>query len=689
MRARWALLVALGSVLLASCKSIPEGQYGVSRLRFRGVRAFDEQALRVCLATEQRRRLELGLSALRTPECGEPPFDRARLGVSLFAWPWTPWPLYDEAVLRLDLQRIQRWYEARGHYGARVLDVVYDPSVAETSDEAFCGDRGCPLDLTIIIAEGSPVRIATVELTGAEALPPKLRARLDDALELKPGQRFDEAYYDRAKQRLLRVLREAGYARARVEGEVRLDRESERADVHFRVQPGNLAYLGMVSVESRVSVPDGPILAASMLRPGTLYDEDALDDAQRAVYALGAFSAVTVRGDLDQPGDRVDIVIEVEPRRESQWMLGGGILNGVLATGVTAPEWVSVPQWDLHLMGSYEHRNFRGGLRRLRIEERPRMLFLAPFPNVPGNSPRFGNFFAVDFSQPGVIEPRTHLRSRLVWDYGPDPFLLFFRHAFGVSVGLLRGFFKQRLVVEVAAHQEFMQVSARQPIATEVPSSYVLPFLEQRVILDLRNQVVSPSYGAYFAVSAHEAFHVSSRSWNYLRLTPEARGYVPLGLGVVLAGRFAIGWLEIFKAGSHLDAQSQALGPQDYRLRGGGAQSNRGFLPGQLGVGLIGGVRRWESSLELRVPISQNLSLALFGDMGDVNSQRRFRFGHLNTALGGGLRYRTLIGPIRFDVGVRPSGLQVVGGGRGSQATGRFFGHRFEGAVHLTIGEPF
>jgi hypothetical protein len=57
--------------------------------------------------------------------------------------------------------------------------------------------------------------------------------------------------------------------------------------------------------------------------------------------------------------------------------------------------------------------------------------------------------------------------------------------------------------------------------------------------------------------------------------------------------------------------------------------------------------------------------------------------------VGAGLRYRTIVGPLRLDVGWRPPSLQLVGPGQGSDATTDVFGKKFQGAVNLTIGEPF
>ena len=484
------------------------------------------------------------------------------------------------------------------------------------------------------------------------------------------------------------------------------------------------------------------------------------------------------------PADTIDVIIEVEPRRKSQVQLGLGIMSGVLTTGRAAQEQISIPQWDVHLIGSYEHRNFMGGLRRFKIEDRPRLLFLEPFPDRPDNSPRFGNLISAQFTQPGVFEPRTTMFVEANADYGPDPFQLFFRNDIGMAIGLERGFWKQRIKLRGAIHQELMFVSTEkrqailkgqrypkntnlvdvrensdgeslagerrypkvtqedslpridvkdpdgmllgkgcrdvyldktsqnddQPVCARsldevLPSSYRLPFLEEKVTIDLRDDSQNPSQGGFFSLSFHQAFNIEGKSWNYLRVVPDIRGYAPIGLGMVLAARFMVGAIAIFDADDSLDYQARKNGPQAYRLRGGGAQSNRGFLPGQLGDSRVGGTRQWESSVELRVPLAESFSIVGFGDIGDVSGcpvepkesngtqnvgcNPHFRWERLNTTFGGGVRYRTIVGPIRLDVGYRPKNLQRADGEPGEEDTLNIGKAKFRGAVHLTIGEAF
>ncbi len=758
---RWlALVLALAA---GACAHKPKQRFGIEKLSFVGMKELDPNALRACLVTEQRDKVTLGLGAIISPDCGVPPFDKKRINARLFALPWASWPVYDEAVFKLDIERVERWYQARGFYGVRVVDVAFEPTVARQSDACMDDKSKCEVAIEVKVEEGLPVKVRKAELDIEGKLDPKLVKRIYATIQPKKGDIFDEALYDQGREKLAEVVREAGYARAAVVGSVEVNRGLLVADIKFTITPGPLCHFGEIKLSSKSKIPEQPVLAATLLRKGQLYQESALEDAQRSIYALGAFSSVTVKADLEHSeGAEVPISIDVEPRRESQWLVGAGILSGIPQNSAAAIENISVPQWDVHLVGSYENRNFFGGLRKFRIEERPRMLFLDQFPAVPDNSPRFGNTISANFSQPGVIDGRTSLVLDTSWDNGPDPFLLFFRNDIGVALGLERGFWRQRINVRLAIHQEVMRVAKRQPIRDKVESdlndtwardqirmgnpeggfqvrqqqaqlideqsSYALPFVEQRITVDLRDDAIKPSKGGYLRMLAHEAFRLPNdiASWNYIRITPEARGYVPLGLGIVLAGKFELGWIKILSASDKLDEVSKLLGPQAYRLRGGGATSNRGFAPGRLGDSLNGGTHRWGASLELRVPLSKDFYVVGFSDVGDVNaganltrtynpgqdpscagqegcgaigyngiptvskrSQSGFRFNYLNGTIGGGLRYYTVIGPVRLDVGYRPKWYQGDADNSQRMNLGKFLGGKFQGAVQLTIGDAF
>jgi outer membrane translocation and assembly module TamA len=93
------------------------------------------------------------------------------------------------------------------------------------------------------------------------------------------------------------------------------------------------------------------------------------------------------------------------------------------------------------------------------------------------------------------------------------------------------------------------------------------------------------------------------------------------------------------------------------RLYAGGADSVRGFAFQELGPpeaedDAVGGTSLFEASVELRVPIWRDLSGVAFVDAGQLALEPfTWRPGDVRFAAGGGLRYKTPLGPIRFDVG--------------------------------------
>jgi outer membrane protein assembly factor BamA len=148
------------------------------------------------------------------------------------------------------------------------------------------------------------------------------------------------------------------------------------------------------------------------------------------------------------------------------------------------------------------------------------------------------------------------------------------------------------------------------------------------------------------------------------------------------------------------------VGPLRQRLRGGGSISVRGYDPNELGDVVrvedrldSGGLRLWEASVELRVPLTASFGAVLFTDVGDVTREEYFRFSQLQTTFGFGLRYETLVGPIRLDFGLAPAALQSIGPDERSREAYTDDGlpvpfpesHLFGtyGAVHFTIGEAF
>ena len=163
-RCIWLLLL-----LASGCKTIPEDAYGIDRIRFTGMEQLDHEALRACLASQELDRVTIAFGTSADRQCGVPPFDGKRLSFDLWRKLRKGWPTFDSAVFERDIQRIERWYQARGYYDAAVVSTELDPPSAAQDDriitttpgEAPCeregDDEGCKLTIGIEIDEGLPV----------------------------------------------------------------------------------------------------------------------------------------------------------------------------------------------------------------------------------------------------------------------------------------------------------------------------------------------------------------------------------------------------------------------------------------------------------------------------------------------------------------------------------------------------
>lgn len=708
--------ICLLLVLASGCKTIPEDAYGIDRIRFSGMEELDQEALRACLASQERDRVTISFGTSADRQCGVPPFDGRRASFDLWKKLRKGWPTLDSAVFERDVQRIERWYQARGYYDAAVISTEFDPPSAAGDDriivspggEAPCtredDDEGCKLAISIEVEEGEPVLVQSIRVTGHEGLGSNARQSIEKAVELRTGKPFDEAIYERSKRAIRRQLREASYACGKVWGRVEIDRDDKEAYVELYVEGGPTCVLGDVTVTGHGKLPADTILAVADLKTGQTYSSAILASAQRAVYALGALASVNVAStprldEEEQCTGVVDVNIAVEPGREIRWGIGAGIQSGQITT-LTLEQDTRIS--DVHLFGLFEHRNFIGGFRRLRIEDRPKIVARDPFFRF-GRGFLFGNELRVQYQRPAFLEPRTTSAIQFRHDWGPDPFELFRRHDLQIRGSLSRPFYDGRLLLVGGLNYDTYLTVDRDP---RYPASYQVVFLDERVVVDLRDDSRSPRAGFFFQVGSQQSPAKLKRSWQYVRVSPEVRGYAPLPLSSTLAFRFGIGAMFLFSRDrNRLDLIGQALGPQNYRLRSGGPTTHRGFFGGFLGdPGSVdslnregfdarndGGLRKWEAGVEWRVPVTQAFATALFMDFGDVNRGETWRFKYIRAAAGFGFRYQTPVGPIRLDFGFLIPKWQVVGGLPPPNAFNifRFIRGGVPGAIHFSIGEAF
>jgi translocation and assembly module TamA len=599
--------------------------------------------------------------------------------------PFTDRHYFDESALDSDLKRILRLYQSKGFYKASIVDRQVVPAGKET------------VNVTLRIDEGPLTRVAELSVEGLADLPETEQKRLLQGLPIKQGDPFQEDAFEYTKAQVSERLRESGFAEANVSGLAQVDPSKDQATVDIRVDTGIRYRFDAVFVAGAKQVPREKILSEALLtiHPGQTYSDSAMTEAQKRIFDLGVFSAVRVtRGAPDRGRGTIPVVVTVREAPFRTLRIGGGI-------GLD-PRRYELPR----VTAEWIHRNFLGDLRRLTFSNEAELVVFLPNPlsSAPATPQGVGGVAGqstLEFRQPELIGKRIDLTSTVGYERGLDQS---FRYNSGIAeIGLVWRLSRSLVFVPAYNLSIFNLTGAAVEAARTTTQTIaldecaikgqlcVLSYLEQRITYDRRNDPAETTHGGYFAFSIQEGSRALGGKYDYVRLAPEARGYFPLGRNV-LALRILAGILV------HAQGQSSSVLTRFFL---GGGNSERGFGYLELAPSLVapppsgsennellpvGGNGMLASSLELRIPLPADLGLVLFVDTGEVREEARtLSLKFLNVALGLGLRYRTVFGPVRLDFGWRANDPPLEISNPDGLVVPRI--PRF--AFHFSIGEAF
>ncbi len=203
----------------------------------------------------------------------------------------------------------------------------FSPTVTVTVDDAVQ-----PWPVKIVVREGDPVRIGTVEIefTGeqAEAARRVYDARqLEKRWPLKSGARFRQGQWDAGKTALLREFVSDTFAAARISSsEARIDPEGHRATLKVEIDPGRPYVFGATRIIGVQKYPEFLVTQTKPIAVGSPYRQSKLLDLQSALQSMPYFRTAVVTADLSEAvGNVIPVEIHVAEARQYRVELGAGV----------------------------------------------------------------------------------------------------------------------------------------------------------------------------------------------------------------------------------------------------------------------------------------------------------------------------------------------------------------------------
>ncbi len=652
-------------------------------------------------------------------------------------WPWEERSWFDANAWQADIRRIERFYESRGYYQARVVEEEILPE----------GDR---VSLRVRVEEGEPTRIKKIRIEGLAGLSTAQKSQLLDAFPLREGGIFLENDWVGVKSQLLADLHELGFADAVVDGSVQVDVESREAVIELDVEPGPRFKFGKVFVASDANPKVSPKQIAEQARgaivEGQWYSESALAEAQSRVFKMGVFGGVKVnRGVPDRENATVPIIVDVREAPFHTLRAGFGL-------------GVDQSRQETRALVEYIDRDFLGGLRSLQTQLKIGWAFIPTVWDVAFDDPTLIEksrplaSISTEFSQPRVILPTMRYFAALQGEFRPEQAYEMFggRAETGLvwtphpnlTAQLSYNFEAYKFLTGSALQEDSLRILGLDCVKEDCTLSFVEPKIEwdRRTNFLGRPDVIEPTRGYYLSLGVQLGGGVLGGSFPYVRVMPEARYYASTLQEDRLTFAFRV------RAGTLL---SDKRSPPVSRFYSGGGNSVRGFnnrrlsplllvkpegadepgpndppIPGELLP--IGGERLFEGSVEARYKLNRDFALAAFLDTGfnalgnaasafnnepieDLSARNAADYfsRNLQYSVGLGMRYLTLVGPIRVDFAYRlpfgkppsvahlpegPALLPPPGGGCfgiGDKQGGPNDNPEPACALHISIGEAF
>jgi len=500
-------------------------------------------------------------------------------------------------------EEIRRALQPFGYY-----DTPVDATLTPTADGWTA---------SYVITLPPPVRIRHIDVVvGGAGRQEGIYDKFIQDLPYRVGDQLDQKTYEASKRGLQDLALQRGYLDARfTETRLAVNPEERWADISLKFVTGPRYYFGDVKFVQDFMDP-AFLQRYVKFNPGDPFDNDALLKLQYALNDAGYFSTVSVDAlrRAAGPDRRIPVRITLAPRKNSSYTLGLGYGTDTHARATLG--------WTDHRLNAEGH-TFSAQTQISSIME---TLLLA---------------YTVPLSDPA--------NDKLIYSLGNsrtiDGSVLVYSTLAGLSRAIIRGPWNDNQYLQFSHERDDIPatVDASGVIiapATAVNSNLVMPgFAISRLDSD---DLVLPTRGYRISLDLHGASNLLLSDTSFLQTRLFGKLITPLGESTTLLLRGELGASAV-KSFSDL--------PTSQHFFAGGDQSVRGFAYDSIGVRVqgnnVGGKDLTVGSIELDHFFGPVFGVDTFIDTGSANNSFTLS---LEKGVGGGLRWRTPVGMVRFDL---------------------------------------
>jgi translocation and assembly module TamA len=509
-------------------------------------------------------------------------------------------------------QLVAALYADARYEGVVTITIQGKPLDDLPPDAEFSGQQ--PIPVAIDVTPGPKFTLSNIRLEGDAA------GLASADFGLIAGGDAGSGAVLKAEAAIVRALKQEGRPLAAVTGsKIVADHATSTLDVTLTVAAGPVAGYGDTTVEGTEKVDRDFTEYMTGLKRGRQYSPDEIDDARDRLLGLEVFNSVTLKeaDGLDAQGN-IPINVQVSERKPRYFGIGGTLSNTE----------------GLGIEGYWGHRNLFGRAEKLRIEGAISGIGSNEFTGLNYNA-------GIMFEKPGVVGPASKFFAsfKTVLEH-PDAYDNFsVKGSTGLSYEL-----DQSQTVSAEAALEYSRIHDAFGKHT-----YLIASIPLQYVFDNRDNRLNPTKGFRVLAYAEPSYDILSGA-AFVKLRGEGSAYQAMDT----SGKFV--FAERVAIGSIIGAGLQDV-PANRRFYSGGGGSVRGYA--YQGIGPkdtegqpIGGLSFFETSVEMRVAVTDTIGIVPFVDAGTVSTRQVPNFSDMKVGAGVGVRYLTPFGPLRVDAAV-------------------------------------
>jgi outer membrane protein insertion porin family len=562
----------------------------------------------------------------------------------------------------MDIKRIEKFYFDNGYFDAFV-------------DTSLSVDSKSGVNVKFIITEKKPYLIQKINYNGLENLPDNYRREIfvENKGEVNENEIYNKNNINSENARVAKYLQNNGYAFSFAKPPEIVRYQSQNPDlaykviVNFNYSLGNSYRCGKTKINinnNRYNLRLEDIIDELEYVENDIYSKEKVVLSENRLNRIAILENPRVLiSDIDTVGNIINFTINssIRNKYELQPELLGYDIDNLFFAGL------GLSFSDRYFIGNA--RTFTSKLRALANsvdQYRLELIMELQQPHIFKNNKITGNWnmsyvlYSLDEFRVGITKNKFTINYELP------------KHTYFNNLALDWKLSNERFVLKVP-----LTDSASGTVVLE--SGFFTNFLNSALGLSVVHTSVDnfqfPAKGFYqlyfleecglFSSLIKKIFSVSTI--NYVKFSFLNKFYLPVTSNPqksVLASKFMIG--DIYQYGESDNAQQLTINflPLDYKFIAGGSTSVRGWGARKLGTFPekdFGGNFIIEGCFEHRTRpfldkkgLIKDLGFVTFFDYGNLwKEAKNFNINDIALAIGVGLRYYTIVGPVRFDLGFK------------------------------------